>query len=124
MDRSPFFGELFYRLKQVDFDGQFEYSNVVSVKNEFTGPKMEAFIFPNPALPNMVHLRISTANKENKIGLRIINMAGETFYTKLCDPEYFAAERLLDIPREMKSGVYVLIIEQGEQVFKKKIIIL
>ena len=30
-DQNPIAGKLFYRLKQIDFDGSFEYSNIVEV---------------------------------------------------------------------------------------------
>ena len=124
VDKNPFFGQSFYRLRQVDFDGQFEYSNVVSVKNEFTGKTIEALIFPNPTLQGEINLKVLTANKENKISIKIINMAGEIFYRKIHDPEYFAVERPLEIHQKMGSGIYIMIIEQNGQAFKKKIIIL
>ena len=37
---------IYYRLKQVDFDGQFSYSNTVSVSNYET--EDEVLVFPNP----------------------------------------------------------------------------
>jgi hypothetical protein len=40
-------GMHYYRLKQVDYDGQFSYSDIVSVNVEESGNKIE--IYPNPA---------------------------------------------------------------------------
>ncbi|TAK35083.1 MAG: T9SS type A sorting domain-containing protein [Saprospiraceae bacterium] len=46
-DGAVFSGTTYYRLKQVDFDGRFEYSKVVSVnKNKDAG---SLSIYPNPA---------------------------------------------------------------------------
>jgi hypothetical protein len=38
---------LYYRLKQIDYDGNFEYSNIVNI--EYRTPNIEYRIFPNPA---------------------------------------------------------------------------
>lgn len=47
LDKQPFSGKSYYRLKQIDEDGQYEYS---SIKSVFIGGKhSELIIFPNPA---------------------------------------------------------------------------
>jgi hypothetical protein len=43
-DLSPF-SSTYYRLKQVDFDGTFNYSRIISVKSD----AMPFSIYPNPA---------------------------------------------------------------------------
>jgi len=45
IDNHPFIGASYYRLKQTDFDGQFEYSQIKSVYITNTGNLQ---IFPNP----------------------------------------------------------------------------
>ncbi len=45
-DQQPEIGTNYYRLKQIDFDGQFEYSAIVNIKYQ-TAP-IEIKIFPNP----------------------------------------------------------------------------
>ena len=46
LDKMPLTGSNYYRLKQVDFDGQFEYSKIVNV--EYQTNNHELRIFPNP----------------------------------------------------------------------------
>ncbi|MCR9290581.1 MAG: T9SS type A sorting domain-containing protein [Bacteroidetes bacterium] len=46
-DIEPYNGLNYYRLKQVDFDGSFEYSKIVSIR--FDTNSGELIIFPNPA---------------------------------------------------------------------------
>ncbi len=43
-DLAPF-TTTYYRLKQMDYDGKFEYSRIISVKNDYAGIS----IYPNPA---------------------------------------------------------------------------
>ena len=49
---SPAQGLNYYRLKQVDFNGKFEYTNILSI--EFENTKTEYQIFPNPATDYIV----------------------------------------------------------------------
>jgi len=46
VDDAPFFGNNYYRLKQIDFDGKFEYTHVVSVVSETLSETIQ--LFPNP----------------------------------------------------------------------------
>lgn len=61
LDEKPYVGTSYYRLKQTDFDGQFEYSDLVPVKVEdvISNPT----IYPNPITNNGV-LEFSTNSTE------------------------------------------------------------
>ncbi|MDW7693829.1 T9SS type A sorting domain-containing protein [Flammeovirgaceae bacterium SG7u.111] len=48
-DDQPLSGTSYYRLKQVDFSGEFFYSKVVSVRRE-VGVKSEVIVYPNPTM--------------------------------------------------------------------------
>ena len=65
-------GLIYYRLKQVDLDGRFSYSNVITVKNNIA----ELFsIYPNPAV-DFVTIKTSP-NSSTKINYRLINSNGK-----------------------------------------------
>ncbi len=123
IDEDPIFGKSFYRLKQVDFDGQFEYSNVVSIDNVFVGNRMQVNLFPNPTSANNINLRLTTANKKNKINIRMVGSMGDIYYSESFEPTAFDKDMNIRIGKTMTGGIYILIIEQAGKVFKKKVII-
>lgn len=54
-DKFPLEGQAIYRIKQVDTDGQFDYSQSIRIGTEQAVPELK--LFPNPA-PSMVTLSI------------------------------------------------------------------
>jgi hypothetical protein len=78
-DSNPF-KLSYYRLKQVDFDGSFEYSNTISIDRDLaslnnTGSD-EMLIYPNPTKASNVNLRFHLS--ENKdVEIRVIDVLGQ-----------------------------------------------
>ncbi len=54
IDKRSLSGETYYRLKQVDFDGQFEYSNIVSTKIQDSSSDLILAVSPNPVNKNAI----------------------------------------------------------------------
>ncbi len=48
IDEKPMLGTNYYRLRQVDFDGQFEYSDIVSIAFRGDDTVKDVVIYPNP----------------------------------------------------------------------------
>ena len=69
-DETPLNGMNYYRLKQVDYDARFTYSNVVVIDNSKTISQLQ--IYPNPA---STKLNIKNSNEE--IDIQILNARGE-----------------------------------------------
>jgi hypothetical protein len=76
MDRSPLFHS-YYRLKQLDFDGTFAYSRVISVKS----PDAEIVAYPNPA-GNQFYLK----NLKEKSAIVIRNPEGKIIGNQFAEP--------------------------------------
>ncbi|MBK0404368.1 T9SS type A sorting domain-containing protein [Adhaeribacter sp. BT258] len=74
-DKNPVTGVSYYRLKQTDFDGKFEYSKIVSVTFEGKLNSIAITAFPNPA--NNV-LNVKVANLTEKATLEITDVTGRS----------------------------------------------
>lgn len=74
-DKKPLVGLNYYRLKQVDYNGQHEYSGIISTKSLF----YEKFIImPNPA-KNVLNI-VSYSNKDINTTIEIVNESGYKVY--------------------------------------------
>ena len=107
-DYHPFYGENYYRLKQVDLDGEYEYSDIVSIK--MTRGFDEVSIFPNP-VQYLLNVRMNTPlEKGSHIG--IFNSLG----VLMQEVEIGNAEQLAPINVEnLSAGTYFICIKNGNQ---------
>lgn len=77
-DVQPLSGDNYYRLKLVDKDGSFAYSNIVLLKG--TQDNAVVAIYPNPVTDK---LNVMISSKENnKVSLTISSMNGQVLYSQ------------------------------------------
>jgi hypothetical protein len=110
-----------YRLKQMDTDGQFEYSDVVEV--EIVPTKFElSQNYPNPFNPSTT-IRFSLP-KETQLKINIYNMLGELVET-LAEGIYEAGYHKVTLNAStLSSGAYIYRIESSQYVQTKKMLLI
>lgn len=114
-DDYPKVGTNYYRLKQTDFDGAFEYSNVISVQFGSVNSKMR--IVPNPVQSENFILHLQDSNFE-KGEMEIFDSRGVTVLTKsIWDSETDIS--VSDLP----TGMYWISVDlAGKKLLEKMII--
>ncbi|MEL6558251.1 MAG: T9SS type A sorting domain-containing protein, partial [Bacteroidota bacterium] len=115
IDIAPRQGLNYYRLKQVDFDGAFEYSEIVFV--DFTDRKVQfkAIAYPNPTSKDEINIRLSTGDELAPVEIQIIDFNGRVFYANQIVPDELSNNYRLNINEELASGVYLVLVRQREQ---------
>ena len=111
-------GNIFYRLKQVDFDGTFAYSKVVSARVpaiEVTNGVWRAFPNPTDGQNFRVSLIYRSQYEEEAITFRLVH---PMIFTP---PQTVASEsemnaRIEELVRKMPKGVFVVEIQWGRKV--------
>ena len=99
-DTPPYSGRWYYRLKQTDFNGEFEFFEIISLK--FKTEESELKIFPNPA-SSVFHVRSMAFIEE----IWVINSYGNMITRKpVSRVEQVSTFSIADLP----PGVYHLII--------------
>lgn len=120
-------GIVFYRLKQIDLNGSFEYSNVIEVA--VAGPKSFTLSqnYPNPFNPET---RIEfTVPNASKVEITIYDELGRTI-RKLANQQYGIGTYSItwngknDAGQLVASGLYLYAIKSGQFVSTRKMILL
>lgn len=115
LHQNPSHGTNYYRLKQVDFDGGFEYSQVVSV--EMAGGSPRLTIFPNPSDGNF-SFRLQGAETQPLTAL-LTDLWGRTVW------KFFIEEGAEKIPckANLPKGIYLLCVESGNVVWRQQVVV-
>ncbi len=105
----------YYRLKQVDFDGKFEYSNIVTAKVSHSND--DIFLTPNPT-SNVILIQTKTPF-ERDADFQILNMQGQVVLSSVLQEGTSNVElNISDFP----VGIYYLQLFVDNDVMMKKII--
>lgn len=105
---------ILYRLKMVDFDGSFKYSDAVTLRTE--NIKTSVSIYPLPASHT---LNVSAINYEGELTLEIVDVKGRILLTK----ERIIGASKIDIGK-LSNGIYFVTIYSNDQIIQvKKIIV-
>ena len=122
-DTKPEAGMNYYRLKQTDFNGAFEYSDIIGVFFELQSDV--AFnLFPNPNNGNTFTVNLNGLRSYEFIDLSIIDIYGKIVY----NASYHADDsgglhRNIVPPGRLKSGVYLLTLTSHSGKFTLRMVV-
>ncbi|WP_169657404.1 T9SS type A sorting domain-containing protein [Flammeovirga aprica] len=100
----------FYRLKQVDFDGQYEYFGPVTLVNDNgeVNTEIELFAFPNPLEGDDAVVTISGLVANESFEGQITTLTGQSVYTVESEADANGISNLDLSISTWKTGVYIL----------------
>ncbi|MBK6914154.1 MAG: T9SS type A sorting domain-containing protein [Ignavibacteriales bacterium] len=121
IDENLSSGKYQYRLKQIDFDGSFEYSNTVEV--EVSTPVKFALEqnYPNPFNPSTV-ISYSLPQKEF-VSIKVIDILGREVATLVNEVKPAGKFEVEFDASSLASGVYVYQIKAGSFTTSKKMLL-
>lgn len=105
---------VYYRIRQVDFDGRFEYSRVVFVDTRSSGT-IKVKLFPNP-VTGSEPIQISGINTAdlNKGNIRVFDMTGNAVGYRM------AGSNAIQLDENAPTGMYIVrILDQSFRILKK-----
>ncbi len=79
-DLTPTKGMNYYRLRQVDYDGQFEFSQTILI-DAGTDDKIDFKVYPNPVTDNQFNLSYSASENE-RFHVTMVDHTGKYHYKK------------------------------------------
>lgn len=116
-DRNPGNGTIYYRIKQTDFNGAFDYSSVVAA---FSGKTLKNLIVsPNPAVSDITVTW--DAPVKEQLNLQIVDMTGMVLVSELLPFNSNVATIKLD---DLSSGLYfITVASNNDLVYKNRIVV-
>jgi hypothetical protein len=100
MHESPSAGMNYYRIKQMDFDGKYSYSNIASVSYN----SREFMIFPNPVGDE------ATVTATNENVMKVYDVHGRLVLSKFLN----SGQNTVSMA-ELSTGTYILLLQNGER---------
>ncbi|MEO0337827.1 MAG: NosD domain-containing protein [Bacteroidota bacterium] len=104
-DPNPMAGANYYRLRQIDFDVQFEYSEIILIENQ----KLESqgtIVFPNPNRFGLVQLQY-TASKETDLEVELFDNYGRRMRWQNIKTRFGRNSVTLDYT-DLPQGIYYI----------------
>ncbi|HQJ45082.1 MAG TPA: immune inhibitor A, partial [Ignavibacteriaceae bacterium] len=121
-DTSPLEGFSYYRLKQIDFDGTSEYSNIVEVTYGAVSDFALEQNYPNPFNPS-TKINYSIKEKGN-VELKIFDLLGSEIATLVNTEQNAGHYEVYFDASGLSSGIYLYTIKSGSFVQARKMVLL
>jgi photosystem II stability/assembly factor-like uncharacterized protein len=121
-DKNLVNGEYYYRLKQVDYNGSYEYSDVVEVEWRAFNSYLLEQNYPNPFNPTTT-IGFGVENTSN-VKIEIINSVGEEVAVLLNEEIEVGYHKVEFNASALSSGVYFYQLRAGHFIETKKMLLL
>ena len=113
-------GTFYYRLKEKDISGKYNYSDIISVEDCVEKSVQALTIYPNPTASNINLALYSTIN--DNIRIEIFDTNGKLVQI----PQNIAVKmgaNLFELPQKLASGFYIVKIMGTERTFTQKLMV-
>ena len=110
-------------MKQTDFNGNFTYSNLVSV--DFNGNSDLSFsVYPNPADgASLINLSLTTA-KGQEVLVQIYDVTGkESYENRFLVKDNSEQIYAIELSQQLSPGIYLMMLTADQKRFSNKLIV-
>jgi hypothetical protein len=115
-------GNVQYRLKQIDFDGQFEYSNTIEINAGLPKTFVLEQNYPNPFNPTtVISYQLPVASE---VSLKLFDVLGKEVATLVNERQEAGAYNYTLNASNLSSGVYFYRLQAGNFVQTKKMMLI
>ncbi|OFY87957.1 MAG: hypothetical protein A3F72_09360 [Bacteroidetes bacterium RIFCSPLOWO2_12_FULL_35_15] len=127
IDNNPKMGLSYYRLKQVDYDGNYTYSQIVPITiQDFASSEIQKegiaklVVYPNPTT-GIINVSFDNL-KEDNYQISILDMLGNMIQSSLKTLNEGNVVLQFDL-QDLPQGVYILVLQTSTKRYSQKIIV-
>ena len=122
IDNFPPFGKVYYRLKQIDNDGKFEFSNVINVDLNVSSSVVLHQNYPNPFNPTTtIEYSLPT---NSYVSLKVYDLLGREVITLKNEHQVAGKYSVKFNGSNLASGIYIYVMTADNVIVSKKMSIL
>ncbi len=112
----------YYRIKQTDFDGKYEYSKIIRVV--YDDANLEEFtVYPNPTIQENINARGYVPTSRPEVQVKLVDVMGKVHMQKVLDPNAFLNGVKIDLDYAVPPGVYIIQISDGANNTQRRVVI-
>ena len=115
-------GKVYYRLKQIDFNGTYTYSDVVEADGVLVSSIYLEQNYPNPFNPESI-IKYQLGN-DGFVKLKVFNSIGEEVVELVNQFQKAGNHQIMFDGKELPSGMYVYRLTSGNYSESKKMILM
>ncbi|MEO9966787.1 MAG: DUF2341 domain-containing protein [Reichenbachiella sp.] len=123
LDTEPYFGVSYYRIVQVDYDGDYSIYNPISLNNEQYRTGLELILYPNPTEEYNINVRISSGDENSPIALTVYDTMGQLVHSERLEANLGNTSHHIRANGRLDKGVYHVIIQQGNNQETQRLIV-
>nr|WP_294897602.1 T9SS type A sorting domain-containing protein [uncultured Pedobacter sp.] len=120
IDESPFSGNNYYKLVQVDFDGKSVELGIKALNFDLT-ENQSVIVYPNPA-DRVVNLLFGRPF-ENNVSIKLFNLKGEEVQKEELPLQNQKTNYSIELNKAITSGIYIINVKSGNYNCSKKVIV-
>lgn len=119
VDNTPLSGISYYRLKQTDYDGNYEYFAAKAINNI---TKRDFTVFPNPALASNIQLSFND-DLSQYYTFSVQDMTGKQIPASVYPQENGTVRLVIDEAIAKQGSLYIITATDGQETIRQKVII-
>ena len=109
-----------YRLKQVDYDGTYEYSDIVTVRID-RELITKASVYPNPA-SRFINLEVEVSER-SEIRVMLLDISGKLMKADMVEMDFVEGREKIRINiDDVPGGSYIMRIQLGSKIINERVL--
>ena len=121
VDTKPCKGVNYYRLKQTDYDGEFVYSNIITV-NFGSDVSLFLTVYPNPVTQEDIQVRLS-GNEGDQVNVTMRDVLGKIYADQTITLDSNGYKLQIRRNESIPAGVYFIVATGGNKMVTQRVII-